>query len=284
MPGPNESQQLTAISDREAELATPKKGLGGYLVPVVGAGVVGAMIILAFVYVLRARAAADEGDAGIEADTEQAILAEAKSKCTVDECEQAHTMVSTFPETSPWRDHADFRYVTSTWAESLLKKARVDPDSANRRATLNRVLADPRVDAMLKKQASDLLATPEPAPAPTDLPTVATTKDSGSAVIAPLPPTPTPARTTPTSHTTVTNATTSAPTATATAPAPKPNTNALDKAREAALRAEPAAVRQLLEQKVRNGHGTSEEANLVRQACKAMGDRACSEDVKAKYP
>ncbi|MDF2697922.1 MAG: Adenylate cyclase, partial [Labilithrix sp.] len=43
-------------------------------------------------------------------------------------------------------------------------------------------------------------------------------------------------------------------------------------------------VRQLLEQKVRSGHGTPEEANLVRQACKAMGDRACSDDVKSKYP
>ena len=67
-------------------------------------------------------------------------------------------------------------------------------------------------------------------------------------------------------------------------PAPKPTANALEKAREAALRGEPAAVRQLLEQKVRSGHGTAEEANLVRQACKAMGDRACSDDVKSKYP
>jgi hypothetical protein len=61
-------------------------------------------------------------------------------------------------------------------------------------------------------------------------------------------------------------------------------TSALEKAREAALRGEPAAARQLLEQEVRSGHGSAEEANLVRQACKAMGDRARSEDVKAKYP
>ena len=286
VPGPNESQQLTAISDREAELVIPKKGLSGYFVPVVGAGVVGAMIILAFVYVLRARAATDEGDGRIEPDTEQTILAEAKSKCTIDDCEQAHTMVSTFPETSPWRDHADYRYVTSTWAESLLRRARVDPDSASRRATLSRILADPRVDAMARKQANDLLTAPEPAPTPTDLPTVATAKDSGGAVTAAAPPTPTPtptpapARTTPTSHATTTNAPAPAP-----APTPKQSsTNALDKAREAALRGEPAVVRQLLEQKVRNGHGTAEEANLVRQACKAMSDRVCSEDVKAKYP
>jgi pSer/pThr/pTyr-binding forkhead associated (FHA) protein len=288
VPGPNESQQLTAISDREAELVTPKRGFGGYIVPVLGAGVVGAMIILAFVYVLRARAASDLRDAGVAAaDTEQTLLADAKSKCTVDECEQAHTMVATLPETSPWREHADFRFVTSTWAESLLKKARLDPDSTTRRATLSRILAEPRVDAAQKKQASDLLTTPEPSPTPTDLPTVAnTTKDAGAvAVVPPVPTTttaPTP-RTTPTSHTTVTNATTSAPTPPPAPPKP-PKENSLEKAREAALRGEPAAVRQLLEQKVRSGHGNAEEALLVRQACKAMGDRACSDDIKAKYP
>src|SRR6185436_18011632 len=51
VPGPNESQQLTAISDRDAELADPrKKGLGGYAAPIVGAGVVGAVLILGVVY------------------------------------------------------------------------------------------------------------------------------------------------------------------------------------------------------------------------------------------
>lgn len=291
VPGPNESQQLTAISDREAELATPKKGLSGYFVPVVGAGVVGAMIILAFVYVLRQRAAADPGDATIiGADTEQAILADAKGKCTVDDCEQAHTMVSTFPETSPWREHADFKYVVSTWAESLLKKARVDADTASRRATLNRIIADPKVDPSLKKQAYDLIAAAEPAPAPTDLPTAPLTKDAGAVannvVVTPSPPpspAPAPTRTTPTSHTTVTNATTSAPTPAPT-PAPKPSVNLYEKAREAGLRGEFGVVRQYLETKVRSGHGTPEEARLVREACKAMGDKACSDDIKAKYP
>jgi hypothetical protein len=58
----------------------------------------------------------------------------------------------------------------------------------------------------------------------------------------------------------------------------------LDRAREAALRGEPATVRQLLEARVRSGHGTAEEANLVRQACKMMGDRECVVDMDVKYP
>jgi pSer/pThr/pTyr-binding forkhead associated (FHA) protein len=280
VPGPNESQQLTAISDREAELASPRRGLGGYLVPVLGAGLVGAVVILGFVYVLRERAAAS-GPAGSAtvavADTEQTLLADAKQRCTVADCEQAHITVATFPETSPWREHPDFKLVTSTWAESLLEKARLDPNASSRRATLSRVLADPRVDAAQKKRASDLLAAAEPSPVSTEAPAAAAppAKDASALAVAPAP---TP-RAASTSRTTVTNATTGAPPAT-----PPPKTTALDKAREAALRGEPAAVRQLLEQKVRSGHGTPEEANLVRQACKAMGDRACSEDVKSKYP
>ena len=31
-------------------------------------------------------------------------------------------------------------------------------------------------------------------------------------------------------------------------------------------------------------HGTPEEANLVYQACKEMKDKACTDDIKAKYP
>lgn len=279
VPGPNESQQLTAISDREAELVIPKKGLGGYIGPIAGAGAVGVLILLVFGYILRTRAATGQDDGSIEADTEQTLLAEAKSACTVDDCERAHTMVSALPETSPWRDHADFRFITSTWAESLLQRARVEPDSARREAALKQILADPRVDATVKEQATDLLTTPEPAPTPTDLPTITAPQGSSSAVVtvaSPPPSTPAPTRTAPTSHATVTSSPTPTPKAS--------NTNALDRAREAALRGDPAAVRQLLEQKVRSNRATAEEANLVRQACKAMGDRACSEDVKAKYP
>jgi hypothetical protein len=57
----------------------------------------------------------------------------------------------------------------------------------------------------------------------------------------------------------------------------------LHKAREAALRGDANGVRHILEAKVRGGSATSDEANLVRQACKAMNDRACSNDIKRKY-
>lgn len=78
---------------------------------------------------------------------------------------------------------------------------------------------------------------------------------------------------------------TPAPTAEA-PPATKPAATGspLELARQAALRNEPATVRRHLEEKVRNGKGTPEEVNLVKQACKSMADKACQDDLKKKYP
>jgi hypothetical protein len=58
----------------------------------------------------------------------------------------------------------------------------------------------------------------------------------------------------------------------------------LDKALEAASEGRPADVRRLLEGKVRAGHGTPQEVLLVRKACSSPFDKACVEDIKAKYP
>jgi pSer/pThr/pTyr-binding forkhead associated (FHA) protein len=288
VPGPNESQQLTAISDREAELAPGggKKGFSGYFIPVVGAGIVGAAIILAVVFVLKAKASDPTTTGNITpVDTEQAALAalaDLKKACTVEDCEQPHAVISSFPESSPLREHADFRYIMSTWAESLLKKARAE-DPLKRKETLGRVLADPKVDAAQRKQAIELQEMASPVPTTTDLSTTSPKDGVAASASAPTPP---PTRTTPTSHTTVTNATTSVPTAPP-VPAPTPKAagpSPLEKALEAARSGNPKGVRDALEAKVRSGRGTQEEANLVKQACKALKDQACVEDIKAKYP
>ena len=294
VPGPNESQQLTAITDREAEFAVQKRGWGGYVLPIVGAGIIGAGIIVAFVFFVGRRTMSEAVDAGITAaDTEQAALAEARRTCTVDDCEAPHTMIAALPDDSPWHDNADVRAIQATWAESVLKKARAEQDPTARRAILNRLLGDPRVDPSQKKQAEGLLdALVNTAPPPTTASaepsaTVVATLPARDAGVATAPPTPREpvVRTTPTSHTTVTNATTNATPSPPSTPTPKPTgPSAYERAREAALRGEPAAVRQILETKVRGGHGTTEEASLVRQACKAMSDKACADEVKSKYP
>jgi pSer/pThr/pTyr-binding forkhead associated (FHA) protein len=282
VPGPNESQQLTAISDREAEVVgAHRKGFGGYILPVVGAGVVGAAIILVFVFVLKAKAGEQQTPPAAVADTEQTTLNEARKACSVEDCEQSHTTVAAFPQNSPWREHADFRFIVGTWAESLLRKARAEADPTARRTMLGRLLSDPAVDGNQKKQATELLETPTTAP--TDLPPVmVSSKDAGAGTVPPPPGT----RATPTSHTTVTNATTSMPAAPAPAPAPaKPAaSSAFDRASAAALRGDHGAVRQILEPRVRSGHATAEEAKLLLATCKNQGDKTCSDEVRAKYP
>lgn len=293
--GPNESQQLTAISDRDAELADPKKkgSLGGYAGPIIGAGIVGAALIVGVVWFMRQRAEMLPSNITPSVDADQAIVVEAKKACTIDDCEASHVAINTrLPEGSPWRDSADFHQIEQLWAESVLKKARAEADPNARRALLQRVVASPKVEANQRKQANDMIAqlVDQPAPTPSELPVAVAAKDSGTSLVvappttAPPPPAPTP-RPTPTSHTTVTNATTTqtAPPP-APPPAPKPTVNVDEKAREAALNGQPALVRQLLEARVMSGHATPEQARLVRAACKQMGDSACAEAIKQKYP
>jgi len=285
VPDPNESQQLTAISDRDVDLAVSnKKGLGAYALPVIGALIIGGGVLVAALVLSHRNTGNDALDAGAGATpdtTDTQILADAKAGCSLDECEKSHLALTSIPESSPAREHPDFRWIVSTWADSVMRRARTEPDMAVRRQNLQRVISDPKVDADRRKQAEDLMKSgdstpPPPGPTPTPMPT-----DSNAG----LQPTPS-SKTTPTSHTTVTNATTNAP---GPAPAPPPapvvkKESPLDVARAAALREDNAGVRRVLEGTVKGGHATPEEANLVKQACKNLKDRACIEDIKAKYP
>ena len=74
-----------------------------------------------------------------------------------------------------------------------------------------------------------------------------------------------------------------APPATATVK-PATGQSVLEKATEAAAEGRSADVRRFLEAKVRAGHGNPEEVRLVRKACSSPFDKACVEDIKAKYP
>lgn len=224
-------------------------------------------------------------------DQDQAIVAEAKKSCTPADCEAAHQAINQLPPGSQWRSSADFAQIEATWAESILARAKAEPDPAARRALLQRLATSPTADPSHRGQASDLLAliVDAPAPSPTDLPQAG--KDAGTitqnSVTPPssVPPTPT-QRPTPTSHTTVTNATTPpAPTPPpATTPKPTAGGTPLERAQKAALEGQPAAVRAILEGRVMGGHASPEEARLLRAACKQMGDTACADAVRAKYP
>jgi pSer/pThr/pTyr-binding forkhead associated (FHA) protein len=299
VPGPNESQQLTAISDREAELADPRrKGWGGYALPIVGAGLVGAPIILAFVWVLRARAGEGTPQGGsitTTPDTDQAIVAEAKRTCTPDDCDTAYQQLLALPEKSPWRSHKDFREVENTWADSMLKRAAAATDPAVKRTLLTKANAATTLDETRRaKVAAALGELDQPAATPSQLPvaTGATLPTTSAPVAAVVPPPATAPGTVrnPPPHTTGATppTTTAAPPVTAPPPTatvkPPSGQSLLEKATEAAAEGRSADVRRFLEAKVRAGHGNPEEVRLVRKACSSPFDKACVEDIKAKYP
>ncbi len=295
VPGPNESQQLTAISDREAELADPRrKGWGGYALPIVGAGVVGALIIIGVVFLLKARANIDAPQGGsitTTPDTDQAIVAEAKRTCTADDCDQAYQSISNLPERSPWRGHKDFREIENTWADSMFKRAAATTDLAPKRGLLTRVNAATTLDdARRAKVLAALAELDQPAATPSQLPVAALTAPTSSAPVAAVTsPTTTPSVRPPPPHPTGTSAVTTAtvpavtPTATATVKPPS-GQSLFEKAIDAANEGRSADVRRYLEAKVRAGHGTPEEVRLLRKACASPYDKACVEDIKAKYP
>jgi pSer/pThr/pTyr-binding forkhead associated (FHA) protein len=296
VPGPNESQQLTAISDREAELADPRrKSWGGYALPIVGAGLVGALIILAFVWVLRARTGGDNpnGTIGVPTDAEQQILNDAKKLCTPDECDAGYAKAQELGEKSPWRIQKDFRDVESMWADSMLKKAAAATDNAVKHSLLDRVnkvtTLDPdhraRVTAALAELDQPATTTsvvpPPTAPAPTT-PSSVTAPPSVATVATPTP-TAKPA-VTPTAKTAAPPGTTATPAVTPAVTAKPPTQSAFQQASQAAMDQRPGDVRNILNGHVHGGHAPTEEVRLYKQACKQLHDTACLDFVSSTYP
>lgn len=300
--GPNESQQLTAISDRDAELAerrvpASRTSVGGFTLPIIGAGLAGAVIIIGLVFMLRSRDTDPTPPPGSittsAADAEQATLAEARLACTPTDCEASHQKATTaLRPDSPWRESADFKFIEATWADSLLAQAQAAAELDKKKALLARVAATTTVDTARRNLANDRLAqldtvpvaptdsAPQPSassvdPTPTD--TAPPTTTGPTARVTPPPPTTKPTGTPPTP------ATTTAPPATTTAPKPATRSD-YERAMEAAKAGNTAQVRNILEVKVRSGRASNDEALLVFGACKAARDTKCWEDVKAKYP
>lgn len=289
VPGPNESQQLTAISDREVDLVVnQKKGLGAYAVPVIGALVIGGGVLAGALFYTH-RNTVDAIDASVlgtgGSEIDQQVLATAKSKCTPEECEQGHIEIAMIPESSPYRDSADFKWIVATWASSVMRKAAADTNPDTKRQSLQRILADAKVTQAQKDQAAQMLQQMEaPAPAPLPSPVPIDTPNPNTSSGAPPPPSGKPP------HTNTNPAPAPQPQPSpvpapqpAPPPPPKPAGNT-EAARAALLRGDTAAVKRLLGDSVHQGKATPEEANMLKQACKAAGDKPCVEDIKTKYP
>lgn len=293
VPGPNESQQLTAISDREAELADPRrKSWGGYALPIVGAGFVGALIILAFVYVLQHSHGPNDNPNNPNGvtpapDAEQQILNEAKKLCTPDDCDAGYAKAQELGEKSPWRGQKDFRDVESMWADSLIKKATAATDNGAKRSILERINKSLTLDADHRARVATMLGElDQPSTTTSALPIAVVPPPTASVVAVTTTPTATTTKP-PATHTAVaaTPTTTTAPTTTPTAPATttaKPPANVMERARAAALAGNPSEVKSLLYGRAHGGD--SEAGRMVREACKQLHDQACVDEMKAKFP
>lgn len=289
VPGPNESQQLTAISDREAELADPRrKSWGGYALPIVGAGIVGAVIILAVAYVLESRnGRPNNGNISPTPDAEQQILNDAKKSCTPDDCDVGYAKAQELGESSPWRGRKEYREIEAMWADAQFKKVDAATDIAVKRSILDRLSKVQSLDSERRARAATALAVlvDEPAATPSTLP-VATTPPANTnpSTVVTAPPPPTTATTKPPPPGGHTGGTAPPPTTTTAATPKPPATNIVDRARQAGLDQKYGEVRALLGDRVRGGHAGAEEVRLVKEACKALKDQSCVDDIKSKYP
>jgi pSer/pThr/pTyr-binding forkhead associated (FHA) protein len=147
---PTESQQLSAITDRDAAELVRGRRSSSVVVVTGAAG--------AWAYT-RPRMRASTASATVHAP-EQGVLDEAKRLCGggAGDCELAHLKVeSGIPESSRWRDAPEFREVESLWAQSLIERADGASDVATKRDLYQRVAQTLGVDPVRRKLAADRL-------------------------------------------------------------------------------------------------------------------------------
>ncbi len=172
VPGANESQQLTAISDRKAEFAEPRRqAKGGSLLPFMLLGAVVAAGLVGGGYVFLSR----NGGSSVSADSileyEQGRLREAKGVCASDpsspSCDEAHGKAnSEIREASSLRGSSEFHDFESMWGEGMLKRVQATTEPGVRRALLQRLEATTSLDAKLRSQATALIQADQDALAP----------------------------------------------------------------------------------------------------------------------
>jgi pSer/pThr/pTyr-binding forkhead associated (FHA) protein len=279
---PTESQQLSAITDRDAAAMVRNRRRHGALPFAVFAVVVVAGASGAWIYTRPHTHGS--GSAAALASPEQVVLDDAKRLCADGDCEGAHAKLeSAFPESSRWREAQDFREVESRWAQALIDRADALGDLGAKRELYQRVAQTVAVDPSRRKMAADRLQMLDSNAAAV----------SANAMELPLAPVVAPVR----SHTDelgvgsgrADSGHKGAPSAVepsasgAAASAPSP-TSVDERERELALAGTPdakLALKQKLEPRVYGGHASEAETRLLISTCKDLGDRACVQQARA---
>jgi pSer/pThr/pTyr-binding forkhead associated (FHA) protein len=274
---PTESQQLSAISDREAaDIVRGRRGTSALpfavFAVVVAAGAAGAWVYT------RPRMHPIAAPAVLDAP-EQSALAEAKRLCAAGDCETAHAKLeSSIPDTSRWRDSQDYKDVESSWAQSVIDRADAVNDVTTKRVLYQRVAQSMSVDAVRRKAAADKLQQLDSvgagaASTPLELPVASATgatkvREDAGTVAAHAEPV-------------RRGSTASAPEAASPAAVP---TNVDDRERQLALQGTPdskLALKQQLEPRVYSGKASEAEIRLLISTCKDLGDRSCVQQARS---
>lgn len=296
IPGANESQQLTAISDRQVELADRRpKPAKGSVVPYMMLGAVVAALLVGGGYYALARngngppAGGTTGDAIV--DYEKGKLDEAVAVCakgaSLPACDEAYGSArGQIREASPIRTSTDYRTFEAKWAEGLIQRAQATADVAAKNALLQRVEATTSLDAAIRAKATALIVraekpeTPPPPATETAATPSAPTGAHATAPTAPVVVTPPPPETT--AHPTVAPPQPTAPTApppsVTAAPTAKPSATAKPEKPvsqlEAAIKeANWPVVKSLLLPRMSSLGCT--ELQTLKTACRETGD-ACA--------
>jgi hypothetical protein len=302
----SDSQQLTAISDREASAAIvpPVRPAKSSLVPFVVAGLAlaGALLGGYYLYTRLSTGAktpgvgennsASGGASGAtgtsapgtgssssgsggggsknasERDTDILNQARRLSQTNID---QAHRDLATLADDSPVRATAEYKQIEAAWADAVIERAQREPDLATKTALLQSVVAAGSVDDERRAQAR-LLLEKSGTTAPTAGATASATGAPSAALTASASAVP--AASAPTSAAAPHSSKPGAPGNSTAAPV-SPRVSALEQAREAQGAGDFAKVKSLLQGRVSKANAGSEEGRMLRAACKAMHDAAC---------
>jgi pSer/pThr/pTyr-binding forkhead associated (FHA) protein len=171
IPGVNESQQLTAISDRQVEFADRKPKPKGSVVPYMVLGALVAAVLVGGGYYLLTKGSGPAPSNAVDAiqDYELGKLKEAQTTCakgvSAPACDDAHATANReIREASPLRAGAEYRAFETQWAEGMLQRAAATPDPAARRALWQRVEATTSLETSVRAKATALLQAEQNAP------------------------------------------------------------------------------------------------------------------------
>jgi pSer/pThr/pTyr-binding forkhead associated (FHA) protein len=276
-PGSSDSQQLAAISNRTAMVAT---GQGrSSVVPAILLGALVAIgLVAAWAYMGKKPVEAPtQPTASVSApeNADSATLAEAKRVCDSGDYEGAHQKIAQLPDPSPVRSSADFKFIEYSWATNILLHADTEGDAVAKRALLERVAGAASVDPGLRKTANDRLAAMDQPPA-----VASGARDAGKAPLA--------GSSSRTGATRTTQAQVSLPDPTVplppnpTRPVQRlpPSASLFETERNLALSSNPddlQRARAMLEPRVFGHKGTAsaDEVRLLKSICKNQHDTVC---------